>query len=195
MLDDQPERVQPMAMMRPYSHVGWLMLQWLGVLVPGAFRDEVRRAAQAQGKSVYQRTPNVQPGAQARFMGEAEAVEIYPDTVTGRARRLVAKINERLPVRAELFDVDPRVEAEEAARFEVGEVMTWPNVESMLRGELPEGYDAALLRHAVAGDGVAVTRVDPVAGTVTVSRARCPGCGAWLGGTYGSVCMTCEVDS
>lgn len=174
---------------RPWSHVGWLMLQWLGVLVPTAFRDEVRRAAQAQGKSVYQRTPNVQPGAQERFMREPEAA--YPDTLTGRARRLVAKINERLPVRAELVDFDPRVE--EASRFEAGEVMTWPNVESMLSGEPPEGYDAALLRAAVAGDGVAITRVDPVAGTVTIST-RCPECGNALGGTYGGVCMNCEVD-
>jgi hypothetical protein len=35
------------------------MLQWLGVLVPTAFRDEVRAAAAQQGKSVYQRTPRV----------------------------------------------------------------------------------------------------------------------------------------
>ncbi len=59
-------------MMRPQSELGWLMLQWLGVLVPGAFREEVRRAAEQQGKSVYQRTPNVQPGAQERFMNEPE---------------------------------------------------------------------------------------------------------------------------
>lgn len=48
-----------MIALRPYSHVGWFMLQWLGVLVPTAFRDEVRRAAQAQGKSVHQRIPKV----------------------------------------------------------------------------------------------------------------------------------------
>ena len=180
--------------MRPWSHVGWFMLQWLGVLVPSAFRDEVRLAAQRQGKSVYQRTPNVQPGAQARFMGEAEAVELYPDTVTGRARRLVAKMNEGRPVRAEVFDVDRRVE--DATTFEVGEVMTWPNVEAMLSGEPPEGYEAALLRGAVEGNGVAITRVDPEAGTVTVSTAReqCAGCGATLGGTYGGACMNCDVD-
>jgi hypothetical protein len=132
------------------------MLQWLGVLVPGAFRDEVRRAAQRQGKSVYQRTPNVQPGAQERFMREAEA-----------------------------------------ASFEVGEVMTWPNVESMLSGEPPEGYEAALLRAAVEGNGVAITRVDPDAGTVTVSTLseRCERCGVLLGGSYGSACMTCDVDA
>jgi hypothetical protein len=176
--------------------VGWLMLQWLGVLVPTAFRDEVRRAAERQGKSVYQRTPNVQPGAQARFMGEAEAVEFYPDTVTGRARRLVAKMNEGRAIRVELFDVDRRVE--DASTFEAGEVMTWPNVESMLSGEPPDGYDRALLRAAVEGNGVAITRVDPEAGTVTVSTEppyQCHRCGTVLGGTYGLVCMNCELDT
>jgi hypothetical protein len=163
------------------------MLQWLGVLVPTAFRDEVRRAAQRQGKSVYQRTPNV--GAQDNALpGRPLSAVLYessdPDTVTGRARRLVAKLNERGRV-------------EEAASFEVGEVMTWPNVESMLSGEPPEGYEAALLRAAVAGNGVAITRVDPDAGTVTVSTLseRCERCGALLGGSYGSACMTCDVDA
>lgn len=42
--------------LREYSEVGYLMQQWLGVLVPGAFREEVRRAAKAQGKSVGMRT-------------------------------------------------------------------------------------------------------------------------------------------
>jgi hypothetical protein len=152
----------PALTIRPWSHVGWLMLQWLGVLVPGAFRDEVRRAAQAQGKSVYQRIPNV-----------AES-----------------------PVQSEVFDVDRRLE--EATLFEAGEVMAWPNVESMLRGDLPDGYEAALLRAAVTGDGVAITRVDPAAGTVTVStdsRPRCPRCGAGLGGSYGDACMNCDVDT
>jgi hypothetical protein len=131
--------------LREHSEVGFLMLQWLGVLVPTAFRDEV------------------QTWGGTRSAGKTKAVQ------------------------------------EEVSRFEAGEVMTWPNVESMLSGEPPDGYEAALLRAAVAGNGVAITHVDPEApeaGTVTVSTTaseRCKRCDSLLGGSYGSVCMNCDV--
>lgn len=46
--------------MRPQSEIGFLMLQWLGVLVPGAFREEVQTwgGSRAAGKTeAIQGTP------------------------------------------------------------------------------------------------------------------------------------------
>ena len=45
-------------MMRPQSEIGFLMLQWLGVLVPGAFREEVKTwgGSRTAGKTVAMQT-------------------------------------------------------------------------------------------------------------------------------------------
>ncbi len=145
--------------LRTQSQLGWLMLEWLGVLVPGAFRQEVRswHGSRRAGKSAA--------------LDAAALVEQYPETVTTRARRLVGKMNEsyaRSKVRPVLVELDDDPVPDDVHTFTPGEVLSWPNVESMLSGEPPEGYDAALTR-AAAESGGAITRVDPERGTVTVS--------------------------
>jgi hypothetical protein len=110
-------------MMRPQSEIGWLMLQWLGVLVPGAFREEV--------KTCGGRRPGKAATAAA---ARAYVIGVDKDPRSTKARR-------DLPVRSEIFDVDRRVEEADTARFTAGDVLTWPSVEAMLSGEPPEGYE------------------------------------------------------
>ena len=103
--------------LRPQSEVGFLMLQWLGVLVPG------------------------------------EGVWPRIEQVASRPTK-VRSIRDKLDG--------------EGSSFAAGDVLSWPDVESMLSGEPPEGYDQAPMRAAV-GSGGAITEVDPERGTVTVS--------------------------
>ncbi len=133
------------------------MLQWLGVLVPG--EGIWPRIEQVASKPTKVRSIRDKLDGEGAARGAAALAEQYPETVTTRARRLMGKINEahaRSKVQPEAFNID------------TGEVLSWPNVESMLSGEPPEGYDQALMRAAV-GSGGAITEVDPERGTVTVS--------------------------
>lgn len=98
--------------LRPESQAGFLMLQWLGVLVPGAFRKEV---ATWGGRRAGMSDHGMLRSASAETLAAIDRAASQPTPVRS--------IRERLD--------------DEAVTFQPGETLTWPSAEAMLRGDPP----------------------------------------------------------
>lgn len=175
---------------REQSEVGWLMLQLMGsTSLPYVTRDEVKRAQGLDGMKVLFRgraggkTLNLLEG-----LDEGMEIDVHPaqatffaaDSVTGSGLPQTRSPGPAPSVMADSDAADAMAYAMDAFRT----VDSGRYVGTLAEAQPRESLAARarrLVEKYLTRKGLA-----PV--------LRCVGCGESLGGTFGSVCMNCDVD-